>query len=272
MVMKAVLDNLDELDESLKEHYKQDAKSGKFVLDIDNHDALPVVRTLKDESAKNRIKARDAENKLKAFEPLGDIAKVQEQLDRIPELEALAEGKVDETKIEGLVNSRLKAKTAPLERERDQLKQQLTAKEQEVEAFRTKDRTRTIREEVQREGRALKILDTALEDAVMLAERQLEVGEDGKIVTKESSGNAGLDVKAWLTDLQPKRPHWWPASAGGGGRSGGSGGLGGENPWKADQWNLTKQGQIVREDPAKADRLAKAAGSKVGALKPAEKK
>ena len=42
-----------------------------------------------------------------------------------------------------------------------------------------------------------------------------------------------------------------------------------DNPWSRDGWNITKQGSVVRADPALAARLAKAAGSFVGATKPA---
>jgi hypothetical protein len=32
------------------------------------------------------------------------------------------------------------------------------------------------------------------------------------------------------------------------------------NPWSKQHWNLTRQGQIYRQDKAEADRLARAAG------------
>jgi hypothetical protein len=34
------------------------------------------------------------------------------------------------------------------------------------------------------------------------------------------------------------------------------------NPWKKDNWNLTQQGKILREDPAKATRMKAEAGKK----------
>lgn len=42
-----------------------------------------------------------------------------------------------------------------------------------------------------------------------------------------------------------------------------------ENPWSAEGWNVTRQGQIAKSDLALAQRLAKAAGSYLGATKPA---
>jgi len=43
----------------------------------------------------------------------------------------------------------------------------------------------------------------------------------------------------------------------------------GENPWSAEAWNITRQGAIAKADLALAQRLAKAAGSYIGATKPA---
>jgi len=92
MGLKATVDKLEDLEPSQHEFYKKDDKSGKFVLDVEEVDTLPRVRALKDESAQNRIRARDAEKNLEPFKALGDPTKVREQLDRIPELEALADG------------------------------------------------------------------------------------------------------------------------------------------------------------------------------------
>jgi hypothetical protein len=41
------------------------------------------------------------------------------------------------------------------------------------------------------------------------------------------------------------------------------------NPWSRDGWNLTNQGRVVRNDPARAERLAKSAHSFIGATRPA---
>jgi hypothetical protein len=41
------------------------------------------------------------------------------------------------------------------------------------------------------------------------------------------------------------------------------------NPWSKDGWNLTSQGRVLRNDPARAERLAKSARSFIGATRPA---
>jgi len=69
--------------------------------------------------------------------------------------------------------------------------------------------------------------------------------------------------------MKVKSPKWLPTSQGGG-AGGGAGGAGsGSNPWGAKSWDLDAQGEMIRQDRAKAERMAKAAGSKIGALAPA---
>jgi hypothetical protein len=40
------------------------------------------------------------------------------------------------------------------------------------------------------------------------------------------------------------------------------------NPWSVEGWNISKQGQVYKSDPALAERLAKAAHSQIGATRP----
>jgi hypothetical protein len=274
MGLKATLDTLDELDESLHEHYKLDEKSKKYVLDLEGFDGLPAVRALKDESAKHRIKAKEATDKLTTFAALGDLDTVRAQLDRIPELEAAAEGKLDENKINSLVEGRIKTKLAPLERERDQLKTQLTEKDEVIKTYSVAETRRKVTTAVGKAARELKVVDSAVEDIEIIAERVFEVTEDGSVVTRDNVGTTpGLSVKAWLEDMQAKRPHWWGPSAGGGANGNGKGGgLGGPNPWTHEGWSLTEQGALLKSDRAKAERLAKAAGTSIGGKRPPPKK
>jgi hypothetical protein len=83
---------------------------------------------------------------------------------------------------------------------------------------------------------------------------------------------AGIEPEAWLTDLQTKRAHWWGPSSGGG-AGGNRGGVDtSNNPFSHEHWNMTEQGKLVRENRAKAEQLAKLAGTTIGGQKPAAKK
>lgn len=199
---------------------------------------------------------------------------IQAILDRVPELEAAAEGKIDDEKINQIVEGRVKTKLSPVERELSQARAKLQEAEGRIAEFEARERQRTIHDAVRQAAIKMKVLDTAQEDVLMLAERMFEVGEDGAVTVKDGVGvTPGVAPDVWLTEMQAKRPHWWPASGGGGAK--GSGGLGGfaQNPWSAEHWNLTRQGEILRsQGRERADQMAKAAGSMVGAIRPPVKK
>lgn len=273
MALKAILDTLDGLDASLHEHYKQDPKTNKFVLDMTDAESFPRIVALKDESARHRIAARDAVNKLTPYEALGAVTDIQAKLDKIPELETLANGKFDDKKLDQLVEARIGARVAPIERERDQLKTQLGDANTALDAFRVKDNQRVIADAVRAAALELKVTDSAIEDAIMYAERVFGVDETGKVLTKDGVGvTPGLEAKVWLTDMQTSRPHWWGPSQGGGAPGSRTGNGNVKNPFSAENWNLTEQGNLLRTNRSQAEQMAKAAGTFIGGPKPEARK
>lgn len=277
MALKAVVEDLESVDEPLRGEYKETVdpktKAKIFVLDLENYDALPATRKLKDEAAQNRIKATEAAGKLKVFEGLGDLEEVRAKLERFPELEALAEGKLDDSKINAIVETRVRSKLAPVERERDQFRQRATELEGTVQQLTAKERQRLVNGALGKAAREAKVQDSAIEDIELYGERLFEVTEDGAVVTKDNVGvTPGLSPKEWLVDMQSKRPHWWGPTGGGGALGGKGGSGGGVNPFTHENWNMTEQGRIVREDRARAERLAKAAGTTIGGKRPEPRK
>lgn len=196
-----------------------------------------------------------------------------EAFDGYDELKTKAEsaGQIDEDKLNGIVEQRIKTRLAPVEREKLKLIEDLKAATEQVSTYQAKERQRTIHDEVRKARQVAKIIDSAEEDVLILAERMFDVGEDGRVTTKDSVGvTPGITPDIWLQEMQPKRPHWWPESQGGGAKGGKGGGFAGDNPWSAAHWNLTKQGQILSQagGEAKAEQMAKAAGSYIGATAP----
>lgn len=281
MVMKTVLDTLDGLAEPLREHYKEvpdqkDPNKKQFVLDIEGSiDPLPGVKALRTENGGYRIKVRDMEAKYGKFEAFKDMdpAEVLAKLDRIAELEAAAGGKLDDAAIEKIVEGRIKTKTAPLERQLQTVTAERDTYKGKTEEYTVKEQKRMISDEVRSAAVALKMLPEAVEDAIMYAERVMEVSDDGVVSVKDKVGfTPGLSAKDWLSDMQSKRAHWWGPSQGGGSRGGsGGGGNGGENPWSFEKWNVSKQNEIYKTDPKRAEQLAINAGTKLGGTKPAKK-
>lgn len=270
MALEAIMKSLDDIPEQYRDLYSQ--RNDQYELT-----GVAGVKTAADvervQVALN--KERDDHKATRAkFAPFAewDHEEVQAKLDRYPELETLAAGgQIDEEKIEGIVQGRLKTLEAPLNRRIQELE---TANSELTEANTTyaqAERTRKIRDNV---GAALveaKVLDVAREDALFLAERIFEVREDdGAVVTKDGVGvTPGIKAQDWLGEIQEKRPHWWGPSEGGGAGGGSGSTVPSKNPWSAEHWNLTLQGQYLKEHgQEKAARVAKAAGSQLGAITP----
>lgn len=206
--------------------------------------------------------AKAALSKFGNMDPDEVIAK----LDRVEELEAqlAAGGKPDDSKINELVEARIKARLTPIEREKERLARELADKDKQVAEYSAKDRKRLISDQLRTAATKANVRATALEDILLIGQTAFEITEDGVVQTTD-----GMSAEVWLTEQQSNRPHWWPESSGAG-ANGGAGGGNNANPFSHAHWNLTEQGKIVRANPAKAEQLAKAAGTTVGGKRPAK--
>lgn len=218
---------------------------------------------------KERTLRENAERALKKFEGL-DPEKTREDLARIPELESAASGKVDEAKIEEMVNARLKRHTNPLERDLETARKELAARDGELTTLRGSIKTRDMLDQVRKTAAEMKVRPEALMDIELLAPSLLELSDDGVVVTKSvGDQTAGIDLKSFFQDQQARRPHWWPESAGGGSRPPGGGGAIPNNPWSSKNWNLTEQTRYIKEHGEQAAmRAASSVGSSVDATSP----
>jgi len=87
---------------------------------------------------------------------------------------------------------------------------------------------------------------------------------DGRTPRVGKDGLTPMTFDEWAEALVAEAPHLFEQNSGGGAAGNGSGGVGGtDNPWKSGTFNLTKQGQIMKSDPARARLLMIAAGARV---------
>jgi hypothetical protein len=216
---------------------------------------------------------------------LGDIdpttvpAIVEERDALKTQVDSLAkDGKLDEGKVTERINAAVTQAVGPVKRDLDAASRQLDAernktkeREQEVANLKTQSRQEKIRMAIRDAATKANVLPTAVDDAVLVGESMFELTDAGTLVTKNDAGvTPGLDPKEWAKDMQERKPHWWPASQGGGARGGtGVNATGKDNPWSPEGWNVTAQGAKVRElGAAKAGEMAAKVGSKLGATKP----
>lgn len=276
MAIKAVIDKLEDVPEQYRDLYKE--KNGKFeITEVEGIKTEADVTRLSSALEKER---NDHKGTKKKFEAFGDRKPedILVQLDRIAELEALNGGKLDDEKIDKIVQGRIKTQLSPLERKLAEATKGITERDGVIEGFKTKETARTITDAIRDAvSKTQGFNATALEDAISLGERHLTVTEDGKVVTRDNlvqvGVTPGVDAVVWLTDMQAKRPHWWGTTSGGGaGGNNGRGGTNGANPWAADTWNMTEQARMYKENPTRSAQLATAAGTKIGGMKPAARK
>jgi hypothetical protein len=272
MAIKAIIDKLEDVEEAFRPLYKE--KNGKWEIEVEGMKTQGDVDRLQTALTKERGDHKETKKK---FDVFGDKKpdEVLAMLDRIPELELAAAGKLDDTKINELVEKRIGAKTGPLERKIKTLEQQTVEKDGKITEFTQREATRTIHDSIRDAvGKSSGFQGAALEDALLFGERHLSINEEGKVVTKDGVGvTPGIDSSVWLSEMQQRKPHWWGDTKGGG-ASGNKGGNanGGANPFARETWNMTEQGQLLKNNPVRAEQLAKSAGTTIGGGMPPPKK
>lgn len=271
MAIPALADNIDDIPEQFRELYTE--KDGKFELTgVTGFRTQGDVDRLQGALNKERKDLRELRAKYSPLANRGEIPDIIAILDEHPDLKAAAEGKLDDAKINAIVENRMRVKLAPVERERDGFKTQLAEAQGIIEQYQRRDTARKISDAVRAACVKAKVLPDAVDDAVMNAERIFEVTEDGRVLARDNVGvTPGIEPEAWLTDIQPRRQHWWGSSSGGGATGSRNGNMQGNNPWSEKHWNVTEQGRAYARDPARAQQMAEAAGSRIGATAPTPK-
>lgn len=266
-------DAIDKVPEAFRELYTE--QDGKAVLtNITGLKTEKDVSTVQEALRKERNDRSAADAAFKPWKAMGDITELQAKLDRIPELEAAAAGKLDDDAINVLVEGRLVQKTAPLERTIETH----IATNAEIVAENNLLRGRLVSNDRNATVRAvageMKVTPSAMPDIEMVAANYLEFDETtNAFIVKADSGELtpGASVAQFMKEMQKSRPHWWPQSSGGGAEGGGPGSEGANNPWSAKSWSITAQGAYIRENGVTgAEKAAKSAGSFIGATRPAE--
>lgn len=270
-MLKQKLTSLDGLDSAFHELYTEQADKTFLLTGVEGMKTQGDIDKVTQALVKERADHKAIKEK---YALLGDQDPVDllAQLDRVKELEAAAAGKIDEAKINEIVEGRLRTKLGPIERENKQLKDQLSAEQQLSTELKTKDKKRTIHDVARSAAIKLGVIPEALDDVLLYADNILDITEDNRVVTRDQVGvTPGVDPEVWLTEMQQKKRYWWPGSQSGNSTGSGSGGISGDNPWTATGWNITKQTEILNADQKRAEQMARSAGTSVGGPRPQQK-
>jgi hypothetical protein len=271
MKLKAIYKTQDEIPEQYRDLYTE--RNDQWELTgVEGIKTQADVERVQQGAAQERTDHAETKAKLKVYtDAFGDrdVKEINADLDRIPELEAKATGEIDQEKIDTLVDARVKRETAPLQRQIDDLTKTNGELTTENEGFKAANTKRSIHDVLRKAGTDAKMQPQAMDDLLMYS-GEFELDADGVPVTKaDSILGAGMMADAFVTGMKEKRPHWWGPSEGGGAGGNLGGANTGDNPFSHKNWNLTKQGELINKDRAKAEQLAKQAGTTIGGPRPA---
>lgn len=271
--LTAVLDNLDELPESIdpRELYTE-SKDGKFELTGEGIKTIADINRLQVSLTKERADHKDTKLKIKGY---GDWT--PEQIAELEERAETAEANVGTGKggrpTDEQVQKLVDVKIAKIQKDFDKQLKELQVQNQsllgENGSLLTDKRSRTLRDEISavRAGdKGIKLVAEAVEDAELFLSRVMTFDDDGKPVTKEGVGvEPGQSVREVITQIQVegKRPHWFEGTvgAGAGGGKGGSRGQreSGPNVFDKATFDFGAASKIMREDPIRGKRLIETA-------------
>jgi len=279
--LKTIYEKAEDIPEGYGELFTE--KNGKFELT-----AVEGVKTQADvDRATNALVKERNDHKLAReklqlfgdFDPAALPVMQEELAEAKAKLEALtAEGNDQTIKVQAQIDAAVNRAVGPITREKESLARQVDAakkavaeKEGEVAKLQADIASEHTRLAIRDAAIAAKVLPTAIDDAVLVGESMFET-VDGKLLTKGDKGiTPGLSPKEWAKEMEEKRPHWFPTSVGGGAQGGKGGGSSNkDNPFMADNWSVTKQGQLFKENPEKAAQMAARAGVKIGDVRPAK--
>ena len=195
-----------------------------------------------------------------------DAVALKEAQARIAEMEALGTNPNAEqisAHVQALVAAGVTTGTAELQAKLAELQTGLTTAQAEAQtAKQTLDSVR-IASAVKETAQANFVKKECVPDLLTFAALELACDADGNVVSKD-----GVAVGDWLDAMKATRGYLWPPAVGSGGPNGrgargssvGDMGPTISNPFKADSWNMTRQGDIAKTNPGLAERLAAEAG------------
>lgn len=264
-MLEAIYANLDDVPENFRELFTE--QNGQF--------ELTGVNGMKTQADIDRLtvslgKERDLLKQAKAA--IGAYGEhtpetIETLLGEVETLRA-TNGQVDETKLEEALAPRIAAKVGPLQRQLDQANGTISDLTNQVQAFELQNTQRTIDDALKVAfGKHKLTTANAQQDLLLHAQREFNI-TDGQVMTAD-----GMSPSDWVANQKTERPYLWGVSQGGGAQgANGKHSHGGANPFTHENWNMTEQGKILRESRAKAEQLAKAAGTTIGGIRPNPKK
>jgi hypothetical protein len=292
MALKFRLESIDDLPEAVRAEYKETTLDGKtfYVLQVDGVVPNERAKELQDRLSKFRSNNTALADQVKAMAAaigvqLPESASIDELTDLIKERQEEIEaeirktagktGKMTKEEMEALVADRVAAFKSQHETAMRKLQDDAKRVQEERDKLFGQLEKLSIENEVIAVAGKRGLRPTAHPDIVTRARTVFRfvdgkvraLLDDGETPVYGPDGLKEVTISEWVEQQASKdAPHLFESNSGGG-ASGGSGGAGrngsshvGANPWSKEKWNVTRQFELIKRDPATANRLAQEHG------------
>lgn len=269
-MLKLIIDSLEDVDEALRKFYNafDDNGTERFMLKVVGVEAHPDTQALKNALERQKARVRELNT---------ELGGVKDRLDDLPEdfdidlyQRAVTEG-VGGGKIKNEDEIRAEAAAAATKRAETAAAKDLSKVVEERDRLKTRVEDQVKREALDAALDTARVTDPALRKGaraiLMSAIKVHEIDGDYEALAKDGElGDIPVaeHVKSWAATDEGKAFVAARETGGGGANGGGSGGNPADssnaNPWKAETFNVTKQAQLRKEDPATASRMMREAG------------
>lgn len=249
MKLKATLDTLDSVDEALKAAYTE--RDGKFYLNVEGLQEHPDAQAVKNALDKTRQEKKSAETKL---------AEIQDRYAFLPEDFTAEEYNRMVDNGGGDVDKRLADQRERLTKQYDT---KLAEREAKLDAANKRaDRLHSdaaLNSAISESGIAKPFV--AAVRAMFKDRVKVDYEGEDAIVTIDSLP-VSEKLKAWAQTDDGKHYVAAPTNGGGGANGGAGASKDANNPWAKETMNFTKQAEMERSDPARAQQFKAQAGVK----------
>lgn len=272
--LEAVIEKLEEVPEELRSYYTE-AEDGKFRIQVNGLVPKSTLAEFRNTNTELMKQLASVEEQITLWKVLGeDPTEINKELKELRALRTRVEDKdlIDRRGFDEALNKR----TAEMKASTDNQIRTLTEELQRITSERDTAVARYQQSMVNREltdaALAAGVLPPAIPDVLSRArEHGWILNDKGRVVQRDNDGGtqyvigadgaSPLTPREWLNGyVRDTAPHFFAALSGGGsfGSTSTTGTM--ENPYEKATWNMTKQGRLEAEDPAKAKLLAAKVG------------
>ena len=262
MALKAVIEKKEEVPEGAESFYEEE--DGKYVLKVEGFTEKSKLDEFRESNIDLRKQLDEATGKIDTFKGIDPVSarEALTKMQQVENKELMDKGQFDEllAKKDSEYGGKIEALTKRASEQENSAKKY----KEELETYRV---TSAIQQAVNEAGTPQ---SSAVADILARASNSWSIDEKGNLFCIDSEGKARysengtqyMSPQEWSKELIANAPHLFVSSTGSG--ANGSGELGGKgtgtNPWKKDAQNLTKQGEIYKDNPTLAKQLAGEAG------------